>query len=180
MKGGREKSPGEPTYNSTTKGEPMNSVIKWSLILVVLVTAANLVILGTGMHKSMVGGLVFIALAVLLNIGAVVMALRETSAESSYGKQLVNGLLIGAIAGVLIFGASWLTLSVFFPQSIPEMVAGSKAFLESAPLPEAQKEQQMAALDETTAMGQALSGLIGTFFTSALVAAIAAAFLRKK
>ena len=84
------------------------------------------------------------------------------------------------MAGVLIFGTSWLTLSVVFPESIPEMVAASKAFLESAPLPEAPKEQQMAALDETTAIGQSLSGIIGTFFTSALVAVIAAAFLRKK
>ena len=75
---------------------------------------------------------------------------------------------------------SRLLLSIVFPSSIEEMRAGQASFIESAPLPEDQKQQQIAALEGVTAVSQAMSGLLGTFFTSAIVAAIVAAFQRRK
>ena len=132
------------------------------------------------MHTNPLMGILFIVLALVFNITALVMLLRETRADCGYGKQLLNSILLGLIAGVLIFATSFLVLSVLFPNSIPEMIDGNIAFLESAPIDDATKQAQIAAVQETTAMAQSLSGLMGTFFTSLLVGAILAIFLRKK
>ena len=158
----------------------MSSVVKWSIILAVAVTGANVIFLIAGLHKNPIASLGFIGVAVVLNILAVVMALRGTAAENAYGKQLLNGVLVGAIAGVMVFAAAWLLLTVVFPNAIPEIKEGTAAFLETVPIPADQKEQQLAALEEASAFGNALQGLIGTFFTSVVVGAIAGAFLRKK
>jgi membrane protease subunit (stomatin/prohibitin family) len=88
--------------------------------------------------------------------------------------------LLGLVAGVLIFATSFLVLSVLFPDSIQEMIDGSVAFLESAPIDEETKQAQIAAAQGNTATAQALSGLMGTFATSLVIAAIVGIFLRKK
>ena len=158
----------------------MNTVLKWSVILVAVVTLMNLIIIGTGLHTNPIAGILFVVLALVFNITALILLLRETRADCGYGKQLLNSILLGLIAGVLIFATSFLVLSVLFPNSIPEMIDGTIAFLESAPIDDDTRQAQIAAARETTAMAQATAGLIGTFFTSLLVGAILAIFLRKK
>ena len=158
----------------------MNAVLKWSVILVAVVTLLNLIIIGAGLHTSVFGQILFIVLATGFNIVAVFMLLRETRADNPYGKQLINGILLGLVAGVLIFATSFLVLSVLFPDSIQEMIDGSVAFLESAPIAEETRQAQIAAAQGATATAQALSGLMGTFATSLVVAAIVGIFLRKK
>jgi len=158
----------------------MNTVLKWSVILVAVVTLMNLIIIGTGLHTNPIAGILFVVLALVFNITALIMLLRETRADCGYGKQLLNAILLGLIAGVLIFATSFLVLSVLFPNSIPEMIDGNIAFLASAPIDDATRQAQIAAVQGTTAMTQSLSGLMGTFFTSLLVGAILAIFLRKK
>jgi hypothetical protein len=158
----------------------MSAVIKWSVILVVLVTLMNLISVGMGLHTNPLIGMLFIGLALLFNIAAVILLLRETRAGSGYGKQFLNSTLLGLIAGVLIFATSFLVLSVLFPDAIPEMIEGQVAFLESAPIPEETKQAQIAAVQQTTATAQAMAGLMGTFLTSLVVGAILAIFLRKK
>ena len=158
----------------------MNAVVKWSVILVALVTLMNLIFIGTGMHANPLVGILGIVLAIGFNIAVVIMLLRKTRADCGYGKQLLNSILLGLIAGVLIFATSFLVLSVLFPNSIPEMIDGNIAFLESAPIDDETRQAQIAAVQGTTAMAQAVSGMMGTFFTSLLVGAILAIFLRKK
>ncbi len=158
----------------------MNTVLKWSVILVALVTLMNLILVGTGLHANPLVGILGIVLAIGFNIAVVIMLLRKTRADCGYGKQLLNSILLGLIAGVLIFATSFLVLSVLFPNSIPEMIDGTIAFLESAPIDDDTRQAQIAAARETTATAQATAGLIGTFFTSLLVGAILAIFLRKK
>jgi len=155
----------------------MNTVLKWSVILVAVVTLMNLIIIGTGLHTNPIAGSLFVVLALVFNITALIMLLRETRADCGYGKQLLNAILLGLIAGVLIFATSFLVLSVLFPNSIPEMIDGRIAFLESA---DETRQTQIAAVQGITAMAQATAGLMGTFFTSLLVGAILAIFLRKK
>ncbi len=103
----------------------MNVVIKWSVVLAGVVAVFSLLIAVSGLHESpMVGGLGFVVVAILINLAAVFMALRETKHENAYGKQLLNGVLIGAIAGGLVFLSSWVMLSVVFPDYLDEMKAG--------------------------------------------------------
>jgi hypothetical protein len=155
----------------------MNAVVKWSVILVAAVTVLNLIIIGAGLHTNPLGGFLFISLATVFNIGVVFMLLRETRAGNPYGKQLINGILLGLVAGALIFVTSFVVLSVVFPNAIPEMIDGYVAFLESAPIDEEIRQAQIAAAQGTTAMAQAMSGLLGT---SLVVSALVAIFLRKK
>jgi hypothetical protein len=159
----------------------MNAVVKWSVILAGLVAALSVLIAVTGMHKNPItGGLVAIGLAILINVVVVFLALRQTARDNTYVQQLLNGVLIGAIAGVLIFLSSWLMLSVVFPNYMEEMREGAIAFLESIEVPDAQFDAQIEKLEQMTPLSQAVPGLIGTFFTSLFVAAIVGIFQRKK
>ena len=67
----------------------MNSVIKWSLILTVMVGLTNLCLVATNTHLAGVQPLLgFIALVIGLNAVCVIMALKGTAGEAAYGKQL--------------------------------------------------------------------------------------------
>ena len=159
----------------------MNVVIKWSVILAALVAVLSVVIALTGLHQNpMVGGMVSIVIAIAINVVVVFLALKQTAAENFYGKQLLNGVLIGAVAGVLILLTSWLLLAVVFPDYLAQMAAGYEEWFEAAGMTEDQIDTQMQKLDNATALGQSIAGLIGTFFTSIIAAAIIAIFKRKK
>ena len=66
--------------------------------MVALVTLMNLIIVGTGLHANLLVGILFVVLALVFNIAAVIMLLRETRADCGYGKQLLNSILLGLIA----------------------------------------------------------------------------------
>ena len=159
----------------------MNVVIKWSVILAALVAVLSVVIALTGLHQNpMVGGMVSIVIAIAINVVVVFLALKQTAAENAYGKQLLNGVLIGAVAGVLILLTSWFLLGVVFPDYLTQMAAGYEEWFEAAGMTEEQIDTQMQRMDNATAFGQSIAGLIGTFFTSIFAAAIIAIFKRKK
>jgi hypothetical protein len=159
----------------------MSAVVKGSVGLAVAVALVSILIAATGLHQNpIVGGLLSIVLFVLLNICVVVWVLKQTREENGYGKQLLNGLLVGVIAGVLVFGAALVMLTVIFPDYIDESRDATIAMLESTGLPEEQLSAQIERAEAKTARSEATSGMIGTFITSVVVAAIAAVFLRKK
>jgi hypothetical protein len=159
----------------------MKAVITASVVLAVLVTLVSIVIAATGLHENpMVVGPGFILVAIVINLGAVFWALKSNAAEAGYGRQLGNGALIGIIAGVVIFLASFVLLTYVFPDYIAEMRAGTLEFMEGAGVPQDKLDQQAAAMEAMTPATQALNGTLGTFFTSLVGAAILAIFLRKK
>ncbi len=159
----------------------MGVIVKWSIVLAVLVTVVSLAIMGTGMHRNpVVGGLASIGLAIVLNVVVVVLALRQTAPGSAYVRQLLNGALIGVIAGCLIFASSWMMLSFVFPNAIAEMKTGYVETMQAAGATDEQVEQLRTRMESATPVNQAVPGLVGTFFTSLIVAAVAGAFLRKK
>ncbi len=159
----------------------MNAVVKWSVVLAVLVFALSIAMALTGLHANpLLGGLLSIVAAILIDIGCVFMALKQTAPASSYVKQLINGLLIGVIGGALVFISSWLLLEAIFPDYLDEMRAGYEEWTKAAGLPEDQVRQQLAAMEAATPASQSLAGLAGTFFTSLVAGAILGIFLRKK
>ena len=159
----------------------MGVVVKWSVILAVLVAILSLVIAMTGLHTHpLAGGLLSIGIAIIMNIAVVFMALRETAGENTWGGQALNSLLIGLVAGVLIFASSYVILSMIFPDYLNEMADGHREFLAAGGLPGDQVETQVAAIRATTPASQSLSGLLGTFVTSLLSGAIIGIFLRRK
>lgn len=158
----------------------MNAVVKGSVGLAIAVGLVSVLFFAMGLHANPMMGLASIGLFIVLNVGAVFWVLSQTAAESGYGKQLLNGLLLGLIAGGLIFVFSWLTQSVLFPNSLDEWKDGYVAMLENAAMAQEQKDVQIAKIEEATVMGQAISGLIGTAITSVVIAAIVAIFKRRK
>ena len=159
----------------------MSAVIKAGIALAVLVEIFSVVLILAGLHESapMVAGIVFILVAIVLNVGCVFWGLKQT-ADNGYGKQLLNGLLIGLVAGVLIFAFSMLNLSVLFPDYLDQSKTATIEWLESMNIPQPQLEAQVAQIEGQSAMRQAVSGLIGTVITSLIVGAIISIFVRKK
>jgi len=114
----------------------MNTVIKASVALVVVVMVISLAMYFTGLHENaLVGGLGSLVLLIGANIAIVFWALKQTAAENGYGRQLGNAALIGLIGGVLVFLGSMLLLTVL-PDYLEEMKTMQIASLEQFNLPE--------------------------------------------
>jgi len=95
-------------------------------------------------------------------------------------RQVGNGIVIGAIAGVLICGFSMLMLTMLMPEYLDEMKQATIEWLQAADIADETREKQIAAVEGTTATSQSLAGLFGTLATSLVAALIAAIFLRRK
>ena len=158
----------------------MKVVVKWSLILVILVVVLNFAVIVSGIYTNPFAALGFVFVAVVLNVIVVFMALAATATDNPYAAQLRNGLLIGLLAGVLIFLSSWLTTAVIFPDYIEQMKAGYIAVIQDSGLPDESLQTQIENIEKITAFGEAVKGLMGTFFTSVVAAAIVAIFKRRK
>jgi len=160
----------------------MNAVIKAGVALAVLVDVISIALIATGLLTSnpIVGGLVFLVLAITVTVGCIFWGLKQTAEDNGYLKQLLNGLLIGVVAGVLIFGLSMLNLTVLFPDYLEESKTASIEMFESMNMPEQVLEQQVDKIEGQTAVKQAVNGTIGTIVTSLIFGAIIAIFKRKK
>jgi hypothetical protein len=158
----------------------MNAVVKGSIGLAVAVGVVSILFFVLGLHQNPLMSLVSIALFIVFNVVAIYWVLNQTAAENTYGAQLLNGLLVGVIAGLAIFVLSWLNLAVIFPDALEETRVGTIEFLETSGLPQDQLDARIAKLDEMTPLSQSVPGLIGTLATSVIVAAIVAIFRRKK
>jgi hypothetical protein len=160
----------------------MGGVIKAGLLLVVLVAALSLGIALSGLHESspLAAQFAFVIPAILLNVGCVFWGLRMTAAQAGYGGQVLNGLLIGVVAGVLIFAFSFLMLTVLLPDHLAEVKAATIEWAQASSLPEETKAKQIESVEKTTALSQALAGLVGTAATSLIAAAVIAIRVRRR
>lgn len=158
----------------------MSVAVKWGVLLAVVVTVFNVVWVLAGMHTNPVAAIGYLAVVTILAILSVVLALKATAGENPYGRQLLSGLVVGLVGGVVIFLTSWITLAFILPDTIPEQVAGFSAAYESMPIPEEQKTALVAALENVTPVSSALQGFVGTVITCFVVGAITGAFLRRK
>jgi hypothetical protein len=159
----------------------MNTVIRASVILAVVVAVIIATIAGLGLHQIPVFNTIgVILLFTLINIVIVFWALAKTAPENGYLKQLGNSALIGLIGGLLIFVLSYLLMSFVFPQYLSEYAAAILEQMEFAGAPAEQIDLYEERLSQMTTVGQAFQGFIGTFFTSLIAGAIIAYFKRKK
>lgn len=118
---------------------------------------------------------------VLIQIGVLVWALRQTAAERSYWGQVGAGTLMSVIAGAILFCSSLLFTVVVFPHYFEDLRAMHGELLRSAGTPEADvKAQVEAAAASETPLMQAVSGLIGTVMTGLVASLIIGAFARRR
>ena len=158
----------------------MQSVVKASVALVVLVMVVSVLMYVTGLHENpLIGGLGSLVLVIGANVAVVVWALKQTAAENRYLRQLGNGALIGLMGGVLVFLGSMVLLTAL-PDYLDDMKEMQISSLEQWNLPEDKMEQKIAQIEAVTPVASSMQGLFGTFFTSLIVGAITAIFQRKK
>lgn len=157
----------------------MNPPVRFGLILGIAVAALGYVVPIAGLHTDPIMPTVFVAAAVVVNVVCVFLALRQTAADAAWTRQVANALMVGGIGAVLIFAGSWTMTTWVFPEYYAEYAAAMRATLTAAGLPEAQVSAQMAAVEDTTPAGSALSGAIGALITSAVAGAVVGIFKRK-
>jgi len=160
----------------------MKSSVTAGVVLGVVVALWTVVFAVTGMYKNPIAALLFVVVAIAINVVVVVWGLRKTRDEGRrYGGQVVAGLVMGIVAAVLIFANSLLMTQVLFPTYTEDILAAQEEMLTSAGLPAEQVEARVErARASMTPMAQATNGAIGTIVTTLVVTLIAAAFVRKK
>jgi len=159
----------------------MKTIVRYGVILGVLVEIWTCVMIASGWYRDPVLLMLFF-LVIPLQVTVLVMALRETAAAGAvYAKQVLNGVGISLIAGVIIlFGSVFLT-TVVFPDYFPDLKSLGMEMLSKAGRTAEEVESQMrvnAALYDPWQNG--LRGFIGTLVTGAVVTAITGAFIRKR
>jgi hypothetical protein len=158
----------------------MNIPIRAGILLGVLCVIWTFVMGLTGWYKDPVMLNLFF-LVVLLEIGVVIWALRKTATSTTWGGQVVNGLVLSVVASVIIFAGSLSFTTVAFPNYFTDIQAAQTGMLKAAGMSEADIQTQVAASAAMqTPFMNALTGVIGTVVTGVVVAAIAGAFLRKR
>ena len=160
----------------------MQSILKPSLILVALVSLVSIVIYATGFHKNfMAGQMVFLALAIAINVAVVVWSLGQSGDTNTYGQQVSKAAGIGVLSGALIVLTSWLLLSVVFPERSARSSGKRRSPIWTAPT--CRRSRSMLRCRRSTTprpMSQAVPGGVGAFFTSLVSGAVFAFFRRKK
>jgi len=158
----------------------MNSVVKASVALVIVVMLISVLMYVTGMHENaLIGGLGSLVLLIGATVAIVFWGLKQTAGENGYLRQLGNAALIGLLGGVLVFLGSMLLLTVL-PDYLEEVKTMQVASLEQWNLPEDAMDKQIAKIEAVTPVSSSMQGMIGTFVTSLIVGAIVAIFQRKK
>ena len=159
----------------------MKTPVKAGLILAGIVTLINLLIPVVGLHRNaLVAGFGAVVLYLIINVVMVWWSLSRTADANGYGKQLLDGLILGVVGGVVILITSLVPLQLLFPDYLPEMAESILAAMEQAGMPQEAIDERAAMYDRATPFGQAMAGAIGTVVTSVVAAAIIAIFKRKK
>ena len=132
----------------------MNPVLGAGILIGVLCSIWTFVMGFTGWYRdpSTVNIFYFV---ILLEIAGLIWGLRRTAAEGrTYRGQVVAGTMMAVVAGVIIVCSSLIFTTVAFP----DYTAGVGA--------------------ETTPMGQAMAGFMGTLVTGIVASAVIAVFVR--
>jgi len=158
----------------------MKGPVRWGVILGGAVAALSLVFGLVGWHRTYEMSFVFLAIAILINVATVVLCLRQRASLEGWLGQVKNGLVVGLVASVIIFVASWLVTTAVFPDYFREMADGYREAYVNMGLTEDEVADLVAATAATSPFRSAFDGVVGTMVTSLIVAAIAGGWLRKK
>lgn len=159
----------------------MSPIVKSGITLGVLTVAWTFVMGFAGWYKDPVLLNLFF-LVILIQLGIMIITLRKTGHEgATYGKQIVNGLILSAIGGVIIFVGSYLYTAVVFPHYFEDIRAVQTDILRSQGKSEIEIAAAVSASMATqTPFIQAISGVAGTLVTGLVFSVIIGLFTRKK
>ena len=154
--------------------------VKWGLIFGVAVGVQNVIFAMAGWHKVYDKAFVYLAIAIAINVTAVVMCLRKTAARSSWAAQLGNGLVLGLVASAIIFASTWLVTAIIFPDYFVDMAEGYRSVYSLAELEWATTQERLAGVAAMSPVRSAAENTIGAMVVSLLTSAVAGIWLRRK
>ncbi len=158
----------------------MGTVVKSGILLGVLVEIWTAVVILAGWHKDPAMILVFF-LVIPLQITILLMTLRQTAVEASYGQQVVNGVLISAIGAVIIVIGTYIITTSVFPHYFDELrAAGVDSLTKAGRTPEQVATEMRTNESMYDPKQNALTGGVATVVTGLLVSLVAAFFVRKR
>jgi hypothetical protein len=158
----------------------MNAMVRAGLVLGILVEIWTAVVIAARWHLDPSRMWLFF-LVIPLQLAIVLFALRGEAPTATYGRQVLNGLLVSVVGAVLVFAGSYVLTTVVFPDYFTELrEAGAAMQARSGMSP----EQIEAQMKQTAAMYDpvynAVTGAIATVATGLVISLVAGAFLRKK
>jgi hypothetical protein len=159
----------------------MGTLAKYGLLLAAGVIVWMFVMGFTGWYRNPVLVNLFF-LVIPYQVLVIVWALRETARQgANYGAQVLAGLTISSIAGILVFGASILFTTIAFPNYFTEIREMQEHALREAGIGEARIAEMMAGAEQAyTPIRQAIQGFIGTVITGLVTAGIAGRWIRHR
>ena len=159
----------------------MSTLIKHGVLLGAGVVAWTFVMGYTGWYKDPKLHKLFF-LVIPFQIALLVWALRQTAAQGRrYGNQVLAGVIISLIGGVLICAGSMLFTAVVFPNYFAEITAIQQQMLadQGKSAEEIRTTMELAAKSNTP-IASAVSGFIGTVVTGLVASLVIGAFVRAK
>src|SRR4026208_5411 len=148
----------------------MNPILAAGILIGILCSAWTFILAFTGLYKSPSANVVFISVAMAIEIVVLTWGLRRTAAEGrAYGGQILAGTMMAIVAGVIIIASSLLFTTVVFPNYAQDLERGCRETLQRR----GQTETEIAVAVQANAasltpMAQAMSGFIGTLVTGIL------------
>jgi len=129
----------------------MNPILSAGVLIGILCSAWTFVLGFTGLYKSPSANVVFISVAMAIEIVVLTWGLRRTAAEGrAYVGQILAGTMMAIVGGVIIIASSLFFTTVVFPAS------------------------------SATPMAQAMSGFVGTLVTGIVGSAIISIVVRRR
>lgn len=159
----------------------MNPILAAGVLIGFLCSAWTFVMGFTGWYKNpALANVLFISVAMTIEIVGLIWGLRRTAQGRSYGGQILAGTMMAIVAGVIIIASSLLFTTVVFPNYFADVEQAYRSALQS----QGKSETEIAAAIQANAasatpMAQAMSGFIGTLVTGIVASAIIGAFVRR-
>ncbi len=160
----------------------MNPILSAGILIGLLCSAWTFILGFTGLYKSPSANVVFITVAMAIEVVALTWGLRRTAAEGrAYGGQILAGTMMAIVGGVIIIFSSLLFTTVVFPNYFVEVEQAYRNALQSQGKTDAEIAAAIqASAASATPMAQAMSGFIGTFVTGIVASAIIGIFVHRR
>ena len=159
----------------------MNPILSAGVLIGVLCSAWTFIMGFTGWYKNPAANVVFISVAMAIEIVVLTWGLRRTAQGRAYGGQILAGTMMAIVGGVIIIASSLLFTTVVFPTYFADVEQAYRAALQK----QGKSEMEIAAAIQATAasatpMAQAMSGFIGTLVTGIVASAIIGVFVHRR
>jgi hypothetical protein len=158
----------------------MNVTVKTGVLIGVLCAAWTYVMGFTGWFKDPTLQAAFFVV-ILIEVALLLWGLRQTAAANAYGRQVVTGTTMAAIAAAIIFVNSLVFAMVVFPNYFRDIEQAYRQILSAQGKSESEIAEAIAQqASMQTPFIQALSGAVGTIVTGFVASLLIAIRYRRR